>query len=176
MSSQNSQLGQTLYDGAATAGRGMSLIALIIGILVSVILCIVGGVLLSSSTDSEWTSTYATVTNSPCSSSSSSPINSCLLMLSYTAGTVKMTNIPLSATGTTIYVTGSTIEIQYKNSDPSVIRYVESSSTILGIVSSVIAAVVTLIVVAQYFLTRKSKVYAAASGVTGLVNIFRHRH
>lgn len=173
MFSQNSQLEQNIYDGAATAGRGMSFIALIVGILVSVILCIVGGVLLSSSTDSEWTSTYATVTNSSCSASSS---NTCLLTLSYSTGTTQMTNIPLSMTGTSIYVTGSTVEIQYKNSDPSVIRYIESSSVTMGIVSSVIAVVVTAIVVAQYFLTRESKVYAAASGVSGLVSIFRHKH
>jgi hypothetical protein len=173
--------GEKIYNDTASLGQTFSLISLVIGCIVAVILFIIGGFAVFKNTDNEWTSGTGTIESATCTpvtttttasgKTTTSTSYNCTLKISHTVSDVTYSNISLTQTSTSILEKGSSVSFQYKISDPNTARQTQIPTATVGYILFGIGVFIILVASLQYYLTRRSKIYAGATGVSGITNM-----
>lgn len=164
-----------IYSGEATYGRINAVFGAVIITFIGVIMIIIGIVLITHK--SHLKKIQGTVTsNSFCSQSqvcdsknNCSMTYTCITSVKYTVNG-KEYNQSLS-TGSSAYVKGQDITFYYNPSDPSIIE--SSSNSVVGWVLIGFALLILFSSWSWVYITRKSKVAAAAGGTAATVGLFR---
>lgn len=174
-------LGEKIYDDSASLGQTFSLIGLVMGCVVAVILFIIGGFAVFKNTDNEWTSATGTIESATCTpvtttttasgKTTTSTSYNCTLKISYTLSNVTYSNISLTQTSQSILEKDSSVSFQYKISDPNTTRQTQIPTATVGYILFGIGVFIILAASLQYYLTRRSKIYAGVMGVSGITNM-----
>lgn len=174
-------VGSELYSGAAGLGKTMSWVSLIIGCIIALILVSVGSYFMFHNTDNNWATVNATVTSATCTpiTNNGTTIYSCSLNVEYSTSDSKVltgeenSNGKLSGqvilSNTNAYTTGDNVTIQYSLSNPTTIRE-PSDSKLAAWISYGTAIFIVLAVTLNWYLANHSKLYAAASGTSTVLN------
>lgn len=166
-------LGSQLYDGAASLGQLKSKIGLYIALVLSVIAIGVGIYLLVTNQDT-LVDGYGTITTSTCVPEKDPKGNvtySCQIGVDYVVRD-KMYSTSFNTVGNKRPLQhGEVYGVTYDTTDPSsatshVVRNATIGYTLIGIGVLVSAAAYL-----NYYFTSKSKLYAAASGTAGVIDI-----
>ena len=171
-----------IYDDAAGLGTTISFISLIVGCIIAIILFIIGGVAIFSSTDNQWSSVTGTVQSAICEPTTTSTTSSnttttstsynCTLKITYTVAGVTYSDKTLSLTSTSLLEKDSSVTFQYKISDPNITRQSQAASALVGGILFGVGAFIILVSGLQYYLARKSKLFAGATAVGAVAHIF----
>jgi len=164
--SKNSKkgLGHEIYDGAASFGRFMSIVSLVVGSIIAIILLIIGFYLLFTKT--KYTAeTDGKVIGVRCGTNNSGKGYSCTGVVEYTVNNI-VYKMPLN-TGT-LYE-GQAFKIVYVPSEPAKAQIKGISRQAIGGILIAIAFVVFGLAFLHYYIVNRFKFAAAASGVgTGI--------
>ena len=168
-----STVGSTVYDGAANVGRGFATVYLALGLLFAMSLCVGGGFSIFSYDSDEWTSTTGKITSADCTKrvKDDKTTYSCVLKVTYTVADKTYEDKTVSTSGSSVYSAGSSVDLQYKTADPETVRVKQASMLTIGGIVCCVAVVIAVVAFANYWLSKKSKVYAAATGVSNLVDV-----
>lgn len=160
------------YNGAAQVGVFMGYVSLIISIIIGIILISIG-VYLIFTKSSRTETAFGTVVNNECNYAATRGEISqeiCMPVIKFVVNNVTYTkSIDLT---TNKYYTGQTIDILYNPSNPydctikTIFTRHTTGSLLLGI-----AAIILLIGIVHFYITRKYKFVAAASGIGTIVDI-----
>jgi hypothetical protein len=158
-----------VYDGAATFGQFMALLALIVGSIVSSILLLVSLYLLTRT--SNYKSTSATVVSvTSCSNVSSSSYEKnqesiqCQVAFKYTVDSKEYTNTITTGPQNV----GSTVTLRYDVKNPNNVTNNLISKDILGWILFGFAILIIAGVSLNYYIAQRFKFAAAGNGVTSL--------
>ena len=161
-----------VYDGAATFGQFMALLALIVGSIVSSILLLVSLYLLTRT--SNYKSTSATVVSvTSCSNVSSSSSSSyennkelvqCQVAFKYTVDSKEYTNTITTGPQNV----GSTVTLRYDVKNPNNVTNNLISKGILGWILFGFAILIIAGVSLNYYIAQRFKFAAAGNGVTSI--------
>ena len=163
-----SSISDELYSDSAALGNITSLIYLIIAIVIGVILIISA---IINFTSPKYLSINAIITNVNCKVSQENKTSSnCNLIVTYSVQNKNYTE-SLTITGTG-YSVGQNINIEYLPSDPTQIRSASTSTTTMGIISSVLALIIVGGSYFNYYMTTHYKLFASAQGVNTLIKVF----
>lgn len=161
-------IGGKIYDGTAELGQVTSKIKLGVGICIS--LCLLGCGIYSytHNTDSQYTTTKATITTATCNTSNTNGTSrtQCTLQLKYKDNNGVEYNNTLNSTDNKFYTPGQTIDISYESTNPNNIQMNQLSLKTLSYILSCIAVLIVVGVSINYYLAQKSKVYASFSGAS----------
>lgn len=164
----NNSVLSEVYDGAATFGQFMALLALIVGSIVSFILLLVSLYLLTRT--SNYISTTATVMSvTNCSNVSSSSekgkdIIQCQVALKYTVDSKEYTNTITTGPQNV----GSTVTVRYDVKNPNNVTNNLISKGILGWILFGVALFILAGVSLNYYIAQRFKFAAAGNGVTSI--------
>ena len=172
-----SGIGEDVYDGAATVGKVTSTVYLVCAVVIAILLCISGYFCIFKNDDSEWADSTAVVETATCTkqttvdkeSGSTSTTYNCGLTVNYKVGDKLYTGKPMNTNGSTQYVKGSILAINYKISNPEEIKTDSVASSTIGYALSGCAILIILAAGANWYMTKNSKMYAAASGASTVV-------
>ena len=168
-----------LYDGSAAIGRTTSAIGAVFITIVAIIMIVIAiYILLHPSVYTQ--SATATIT----SVDSSTPVldpkgqptsqSNYSLHLSYAYQSKTYTNT-LTTASSVVYKSNDTIQIMINPTDPSQFELPsEVSGKTTAMILIGISVVATLIAWLRYYLTRKSKAYAAFTGIADVAGLFTH--
>ena len=163
----NKSLGSDIYSGLASFGEIKALIILIIGGLLA--LGLLGGGIYFISTAKKSEKITATITDAVCGY----PIRGkykCNINYKYTVNGVTYDGkLPTYSTSYPLK-NGDSIDIYYEKDNPSVSDNQDKKQT--GIAMIVVGIIIVLFLGANYYFTRKSKGYAAFTGVGSLFSGF----
>lgn len=159
-----------VYDGAATFGQFMALLALIVGSIVSSILLLVSLYLLTRTSNYKSTSaTVVSVTSCSNVSSSSSYENNkeliqCQVAFKYTVDSKEYTNTITTGPQNV----GSTVTLRYDVKNPNNVTNNLISKGILGWILFGFAILIIAGVSLNYYIAQRFKFAAAGNGVTNI--------
>ena len=159
-----------VYDGAATFGQFMALLALIVGSIVSSILLLVSLYLLTRTSNYKSTSaTVVSVTSCSNVSSSSSYENNkelvqCQVAFKYTVDSKEYTNTITTGPQNV----GSTVTLRYDVKNPNNVTNNLISKGILGWILFGFAILIIAGVSLNYYIAQRFKFAAAGNGVTSI--------
>lgn len=159
-----------VYDGAATFGQFMALLALIVGSIVSSILLLVSLYLLTRTSNYKSTSaTVVSVTSCSNVSSSSSYENNkeliqCQVAFKYTVDSKEYTNTITTGPQNV----GSTVTLRYDVKNPNNVTNNLISKGILGWIFFGFAILIIAGVSLNYYIAQRFKFAAAGNGVTSI--------
>lgn len=185
MSNTNSlqNIAQSGYDDLSSLGKIEATIGFIIACVICVILIIIAIYLIYSDNDNDYLHIDGKITNAQCdrnvyttatkNGTQQSISYNCTLAVSYTIDNKTYTN-NVTTNSNSQYATGLSIPLLVSKTNYNNISVAGWRRRTFGFIVSGISIVVFLCSFVSYYLTRKSKVYAAASGVGDIVNIFRH--
>lgn len=168
-------VGQEIYSGAASFGRGYAIFSAIMATVISLILIGVGIWLLFQK-DPDTKSVQAKVDDAQCTfvpaSKNSSSSWSCLVTVTYEVDGKKYTN-KLTSDGQTQYQKGQIITIHYNPQDPQQSELTPIRYKLFGGVTLGIGLFIILASWGTVWLTRRYKAFAAVEGASGLWHMFR---
>ena len=166
-------IASSAYDGTAEIGKGMAIITLMIGVIIAICLCVSGCWSIFQDDSSEWSTTSAQVTESSCSkiTSGNSTKYKCDMKITYSVGDETFEDQIFTKTSSTQYSVGSNVDIEYETANPSTFREPSISIRYMGSIVLCVAVVIVLCTTIHYWLTRKSKLYAAASGTSTVIDV-----
>jgi len=169
-----------LYDGSAAIGRTTSAIGAVVVTIIAIIMIIIAiYILLHPSVYTQ--STTATITSvdssTPVSDANGKPTSqyNYSLHVSYAYQGQTYTNT-LTTSSSALYKTNDTIQVMINPKDPSQFELPSSVSgkTVAWVLIGV-SVLATSIGWIGYYLTRKSKAYAALTGIGDVASLFTHR-
>jgi len=170
--STTASIGKELYDGADTVGKTVGWIYFVIAIVVGIIFVLCGINVIRNNDDKEWDTVKTTVRKAKCNSrlvrngNSANFVYDCDLKVDYKVQDKDYTEQQLLTSGNkTKYGPNSILTIKYFKKDPKVIKPDSMSSGTLGTILICIGLLCVFIGWCNWYLTRKSKLYSAASGV-----------
>jgi len=177
-----------VYDQSSNLGKTYATIQLMVGICIFVILCI-GGLYFefkpntSANIDAKIVKVIScdrnvnNNINSKNNTSSESVNYNCNLQVSYTVKDQPYNN-NVSLSKSTPYLVGETVSISYNLNDPNNISGPQGDNQTMGSISIVIAILILSSCGVNYYLSTRSKLYAATQGVATSANIlssvFKH--
>lgn len=159
-------IGQTLYQDAASLGRFKALVVLIIGLCISILLCLIGIYIIIK--DRKYTSSYAKITQIIGCIKKSSLYN-CKIAIEYTIENKKYEKSDVSLSTDHPLSIGESLMIYYDPSNPSDISIESTSGWILIGISIFIALSCYL----TYWLSNRYTIFAAAEGTSTIASLFR---
>jgi hypothetical protein len=177
-SNRGSSLGSTLYGGAAEFGRIMSDISAIVTTIIFMILLIIG-IQLVRHKKTRTSSTTATVhTVQTCAqftdNSEKTVSYDCSLVVQYTVGTKKYTNVDLTISGPIKYAVGDSITVYYDPADPSKIFTSKDEENIIGWILIGVGLVLLVSSWGWYWISHRYKFAAAVGGVDTGIQMFKN--
>lgn len=156
-------IGTQVFEGVATFGRIVAWISLIVGGLISLILIGVGIYFLISK-EVHTQTVKALIEEANCSVFDESKY--CSLKIKYNVGGKEYNS--LIETNRRLYNIGQFIDIRYNPNNPQDIT-TNSSKKFIGWILFIVGLLILIGVSVNFYLARRSKVYAAATGVgTGI--------
>lgn len=168
-----------VYSDAAEFGKVYSSIALVIASVICVIMIIVGIVILNIN-DPHTDMVNAIITNSMCNDSYEPTVNrnvrNCNLYLSYNYKGKNYSNINYTVNNTNyMYFTGQNFTIYVNPNNPTDISNLsKTQERYMGYAFIGIGIFILLISIFHWWLTRRSKFFAAAEGTGAGIQIFRN--
>lgn len=178
--SSKPSLGENIYEGAASYGRFMSTLGLILSIIIGIVL-IYFGVKFELSPNVYTESTMAQITKAQCNQSIDKDNNvnyTCTLNITYTTKATPTTpaqtlNRMISVTSRTIYQTGGVIQVQYNPDNPQDVRSSSLSKHQTGWILIGIAIFIIIGAIIWYYIAHRYKFAAAAGGFDSALDLFR---
>jgi ATP-dependent Zn protease len=168
-----------VYSDAAEFGKVYTTISLVIASVLCIIMIIIGIVVLNIN-DPHTDMVNAIITNSMCNDSydptTNRNIRNCNLYLSYNYKGKNYGNINYTINNTTtMYFTGQNFTIYINPNDPNDISNLsKTQEKYMGFALIGMGIFILLIAIFHWWLTRKSKFFAAAEGTGAGISIFRH--
>lgn len=155
-------LANEVYDGAATIGKAAAVVGLIIASLIAVIMIIISISIIRAPPDTRTTAATGTIKSVACRTDQNGKI--CSFNIDYT---VDVKTYTLFATSSTDYAIGNTIGILYDPAHPENARLAADAGNlkIFGWIILAVATVIVAFAIGNWWLTTKSKAYAAIDGV-----------
>lgn len=165
---------ESIYSDAATLGKTASYIYFIIGIVVAVILVICA---IHVNSQPQKPSVRAFIITASCTTFNTGDRNnnvnySCLLNVKYKVNEIEYVN-NLTTTSNNVYNPNSYIDIEYDPANPNNINVKGMDNATQSKISIGIAVFIVAATGISYYLSQKSTVYAAGTGVGTVVDIFR---
>lgn len=173
-----------MVDDAASLGSITSWIWLIVGIIITIACCTIGGYLVFNNSDDEWKNITGTVSSAICdpitttttnnnnTTTSTSTSYNCTLKVNYQIGDSSYEDVSLIMTSSSMLEEESSVTFQYKISEPGTIRSERIGTSVIGFILCGVGSLVLFIAGLNWFLTKHSKLYAAGSGAKTVVDIF----
>ena len=168
-----------VYSDAADFGKVYTTISLIIASVLCIIMVIVGIVILNTK-DPYTDMVNAIVNNSMCNDSYDPTMNkntrNCNLYLSYNYKGKNYSNINYTVNNTTsMYFTGQNFTIYINPNNPTDISTIsKTQEKYMGFIIIGLGIFILLIALFHWWLTRKSKFFAAAEGTGAGISIYRN--
>ena len=159
--------GDSIYTGLSDVGKAKSAIGLIFGIIISIILIAVA-IYLFTKNQKDIVNSTAKVTSSTCSQSGKSI--SCQLGIAYTVDKKDYTG-SISTLTSTKYTTGMDVPISYNSKNPLDVTYKQVNDKTVAFILLGVAVLLLLITSVSYYMTSRSKAYAAFEGAEGIAKI-----
>lgn len=164
---------ESAYDAAATFGRVVAFIKMLVGILIGVVLSIIGIVLIRKK--KVYTQeTAATVLEPKCQTHTTTNNNrsttqtQCAATLQYSVNSKEYkTNLVLQGS----FAEGQKITIQYNPDNPSEIREPQATDKTVGIILILVGLTIMVGTIVWFVLTLKYKVVAAGTGAYEAVDM-----
>ena len=165
---------ESIYSDAATLGKTASYIYFIIAIVIAVILIIYA---LHINSQPQKPSIRAFIITASCTAFNTGDKNnnvnySCLLNVKYKINEIEYVN-NLTTSSNLIYNPNTYIDIEYDPTNPNNINILGMDNATQSKISVGIAVFIVAASGISYYLTQKSNVYAAGTGVNTVVDIFR---
>lgn len=165
--------GNSLYEGSATIGRAQSYIGLFIFGFISLILVIVA-IYLFTINESNLIDTQATVINAQCQqnygSAGKSRTYSCNVQIKYVVNGTEY-NGNISTNGPDMYYSGNVIDVTYDSNNPNIVTTKKLRDKLLAFILLGIAILLGGGAYFNYYMTSKSKAYAAFSGASSTLRM-----
>jgi hypothetical protein len=171
MSTTAGTIATAAYEGATELGQIQSYVGLIIGGLISIALIGCAIYLLTSNQNNLVDSTAIVQTASCVQQMIDKNVTQiCNLKIKYTvSGKEYIENIV--ATGDKIYNVNDQIEITYNSDKPSEVTTKQIRNSTIGIVLSIVGILICGCVLLNYYMTSKSKLYAASQGTATVLGV-----
>jgi hypothetical protein len=153
------------YEGAASIGRIMALVSMVIACLVALGLFVAGGYFLNRPASTKTASVAAIVKKAQCSAD-----NQCVVSIEYVvAGKTMSTTLQ---TGTP-YVEGNTVTVVYDPAHPEQVEFQSNeSNSMVGWILIMIGVIIAALGIGNWYLTTQSKAYAGLVGVDAAADVF----
>ena len=170
-----SSVGDKIYDGTAELGRIRSVIGLVCGIIIGLLLLSAGAYMLSTD-QSNLVDTTALVKKATCVSyydaENKKNMYNCNIDIEYKI-VDKVYNSTISASASTPYAEGRTIDVTYDKNIPENVQSQILRNKWLGLGSLGCASLIICCAAVTYYITSKSKVAAAVYGADGVASMLR---
>jgi len=162
-------LGSEIYSDAASFGRVYAIIGAVVASLFA-LMCILGGIYIIYH-KSHLKSVTGIVTSDSLCTRLDENSTSCSVNYTYT---LKGKNYSGTSTSSTNYKKGDKIKIWYDPNHPGVHSEIDIPSKTIGVVAIIMGIIIAIAAWVSVYLTRKYKFAAAASGVSGGIDIIKH--
>jgi hypothetical protein len=171
-------IGEELYSGTATVGKITGWVYLVVGIIIGVIFIAIGVYMKVKNDDKNWVTVDAKVSGAKCTGrikvtrNTSSYTYDCELKVDYKVSDkiFKDKNLFVSNKNTR-YVPGSILKIKYKKDDPNIFKEAGLSASTWGTILIVLGVVFAFCGWLNWYLTQKSKMYAAVTGTGAMLDV-----
>ena len=174
-STEEELIGQELYTGTADFGRIMAIIGAVIATLIGIGM-IIGGIVALHHTTTRTAQVQGEVTNNnPCTPTAVNNVvkYNCIIDVTFTLSAKVYTANFINNNSNINYRKGDAITVYYDPKNPSDNGLLSDNSKIVGWVLLGIAPFIILFAWLWVYITRKSKVAAAAGGVASIFDMFR---
>lgn len=181
--SSSKGLGERVYEGSATLGEISATIGLVIAVVISLALIVIASWMLINNKDGNYETIEATITEPNCdytpketidknNNKQVSPSYTCGMKVSYNYGGKDRTGT-INTTSSSKYTQGQKIKIDVNKNNPDDISMPGMSTSMIASIMCCIGITIAGCAGVNYWLTRKSEVYAAAQGAKTVWDIFR---
>jgi uncharacterized membrane protein len=162
MNKTTKKIGEALYSGSASVGTITTTISLIMGIIIAIIMIIIGVIIVKK----RLKSVSGTATSDSICSTVEKDTN-CSTEVTYTVAGKTYTSQPID-TGTAKFNNGEKVTVYYSASTPDK-PVINPVPVTMGWMLIVFAILIILVVSLNYYFARKSKAYAAVTGVNAIL-------
>lgn len=153
------------YDGAASIGRIMALVGMVVACLIALGFVVAGGYMLNRPASTKTASVAAVVKKSQCSAD-----NQCVISVEYM---VDGKTLSASLQTGTPYSEGNTVTMVYDPAHPEQVELPGGmSSTAIGWIMILVGVIIAVLGIGHWYLTTQSKAYAGLVGVDAAVDVF----
>lgn len=160
-------IGSDIYSGLSSIGRVESILSAVIVVAIAIIFIAIGVSLIRTPYTAV---TMATIQSVQCSASSpNDSASSCELAITYVVNGVTYNNHVQALSDTpSEYATGKSVSIRYDPANPENAMVGVNEHT-MGYIMIGIAVLISIVAIANAYLTTQSKAYAAVSGAGDVV-------
>ena len=175
---KSKNLGEEIYSDTASFGRIMAIVGAVIATIIGIGM-IIGGIIALHHITSLTAQIQGEVINknfSPCSATAENNIvkYNCILNVKYTVNGKDYTQTLTTTNSNLNYNTGDSILIYYDPKNPSNSGLTSDTTKTLGYILLIAAPFVILLPWVWVYITKKSKIAAAAGGVATIFDMFRN--
>jgi hypothetical protein len=173
--SSGSDLGSDLYSGAASYGKFQSTVSLVISCIIALFLIYFGVKFLINPTVHSGSAT-ASIISADCTRSVDNNGNityGCTLNITFTANNTQKITAIISATNSTPYAPGQTIDVQYNPDSPTDVRQTTLTRHTWGAIMLLISLFLIGASAVWYYIAHHYQFAAAAGGAASAFNMFR---